>query len=116
AVTLGAGIGGMASRAVYGAVLDNTTGSGEAQVNLATAEEDARRRRGFLISGQVAFGTLLAAVIILPVGITLRAIGARRLKVDGGEADVKEKGRKGKRGRKKQARVQPSLTGIRVRF
>ncbi len=117
AVTLGAGIGGLASRAVYGAVLDNTTGRGEAEVNLATAEEDARRRNGYQVSGQVAFGTLIAAVVILPVGITLRAIGARRLKVDGAQADGKDK-RKRKRGGKTQARakVVPGVTGLRVHF
>lgn len=113
AVSLGAGIGGMASRAVYGAVLDNTTGRGEATVNLATAEEDSRRRNGYQVSGQVAFGTLLAAVVMLPIGITLRSIGARRMKIDGEETGGKRKRKSDKQAR---AQVLPSVGGVTVRF
>lgn len=116
-LSFGLGLGGLASRAVFGAVLDNTSGSDDARTNLATAEEDQRRRDGYLTSGQIAFGGLIAAAVILPVGITLRVIGARRGKVDAAEAgEEDDKGRKKKSRGKKRARVEPSATGIRVVF
>ncbi|MBL4686779.1 MAG: hypothetical protein JKY37_19435 [Nannocystaceae bacterium] len=117
AIAAGGGIAGLASRAVHGTVLDTTTGSGDSQINLATADEDARRRNGYLLSGQIAFGALIAAVAILPIGITLRAIGAKRHKADGAKADGGDKPRKGRRRDKKtRARLIPGATGLTVRF
>lgn len=116
-LTFGLALGGLASRAVYGAVLDNTSGRDDARTNLATAEEDRRRRDGFLTSGQIAFGGLIATAVILPVGITLRVIGARRGKIDAAEAgEEDDKGRKKKSRGKKQARIEPTATGLRVVF
>ena len=117
-LSFGLALGGLASRAVFGAVLDNTSGRDDARTNLATAEEDNRRREGYLTSGQIAFGGLIAAAVILPVGITLRVIGARRGKVDAAEAgEEDDKGRRKKsRGKKAKARVQPTAMGLRVVF
>lgn len=113
-VTLGAGIAAVLSRAGHGFVLESATSS-DGGINLATAEEDARRRDGFLLSGQVAFGTLIAAAAILPVGITLRVIGAVRDKQDRAKARDRDAERE-RNAKKAKVAWQPTLGGVRVRF
>lgn len=113
-VTLGAGIAAVVSRVGHKLVLDNATPS-PGGINLATAEEDARRRNGFLVSGQVAFGTLMAAAAILPVGITLRVIGAVRDKKDRAKARERDQERE-RNLHKANVTWQPTLGGVRIRF
>lgn len=113
-VTLGAGIAAVLSRAGHQFVLDSATPT-PGGINLATPEEDARRRDGFLLSGQVAFGTLIAAAAIVPVGITLRVIGAVRDKQDRAKARERDTERE-RNAKKAKVAWQPTLGGVRVRF
>jgi len=119
---LGTGIGGLGSRAVHGALLDNTSGNEDTMVSIVTAEQDERRRNGYTVSGQVAFGALIAGAIILPVGITLRVIGARRMKLDGNQAAdeeedaAKDKKRKKKDRKQARARFVPGAGGLTIQF
>lgn len=113
-VTLGAGVASVLSRVGHKWVLDTATPS-PGGINLASAEEDARRREGYSISGQIAFGTLIAAAAILPVGITLRVIGAVRDKQD--RATARERDAERERNLKKaKVALQPTLGGVQVRF
>lgn len=130
-LSLGVGLGALASRFAFGQVL-NSTSNNDAMVSLLTADEDERRRDQYLLSGQIAFGGLLAAAVMLPVGIALRVSGAVRIKRDreraraerGDKADTgrgddgKKKGRKGrkKKDKKAQAYVVPSYGGLTVHF
>jgi tetratricopeptide (TPR) repeat protein len=113
-VTLGAGVAAVLSRAGHEFVLDSATPT-PGGINLATPEEDARRRDGFLLSGQIAFGTLIAAAAILPVGITLRVIGAVRDKQDRAKARERDTERE-RNAKKAKVAWQPTLGGVRVRF
>jgi tetratricopeptide (TPR) repeat protein len=74
-VSLGIGAGAAIGRLSYKLILDNSQGGTPDSPNLATVEEDTRRRNGFLTAGQVAFGALIAGVVILPIGIGLRVAG-----------------------------------------
>lgn len=113
-VTLGAGVAAVLSRVGHKFVLDSATPS-PGGINLASAQEDARRRDGFLISGQVAFGTLIAAAAILPVGITLRVIGAVRDKQDRAKARERDAERE-RNAKKAKVALEPTLGGMQVRF
>lgn len=113
-VTLGAGVAAVLSRVGHRFVLDSATPA-PGGINLASAEEDARRRDGFLVSGQVAFGTLIAAAAILPVGITLRVIGAVRDKQDRATARDRDAERE-RNAKKAKVALQPTLGGMQVRF
>jgi hypothetical protein len=113
-VTLGAGVAALVSRVGHKLVLDNATAS-DGGINLATADEDARRRNGFLLSGELAFGTLITAAVILPVGITLRVIGAVRDKKDRASARDRDAERE-RNAKKAKVAWQPTLGGVRVRF
>lgn len=113
-VTLAAGAAALVSRLGHKFVLDSATPS-DGGINLATAEEDARRRDGFLVSGQVAFGTLIAAAAILPVGITLRVLGGVRNKKDRSDARSRDEERE-RNAKKAKVSLQPVLGGLRVRF
>ncbi len=113
-VTLGAGVAALVSRLGHKFVLDTATPA-PGGINLATAQEDARRRDGFLVSGQVAFGTLIAAAAILPVGITLRVLGAVRDKKDRADARSRDEERE-RNAKKAKVALQPTLGGLRVRF
>lgn len=106
-VTAAVAIGGVAARQAYKLILDNTTGGGDPNTpNKVSAEEDERRRNGFLAAGQVAYGSLIATAILLPVGIGLRVGGAvierrelgapkRRGKKDRGSSNVEASVRPG---------------------
>lgn len=113
-VTLGAGVAAVLSRAGHEFVLDSATPA-PGGINLASAQEDARRRDGFLISGQVAFGTLIAAAVIVPVGITLRVIGAVRDKQDRAKARERDAERE-RNAKKAKVALEPTLGGMQVRF
>ena len=69
------GLGGVLARTSYKVVLDNSSADDPNAPSLATAEEDRRRRDGFLLSGQIGFGGLIAAAVFLPIGIGLRIGG-----------------------------------------
>lgn len=113
-VTLGAGVAAVLSRVGHKFVLDSATPA-PGGINLASAEEDARRRDGFLVSGQIAFGTLIAAAAILPVGITLRVIGAVRDKRDRATARDRDAERE-RNAKKAKVALQPTLGGMQIRF
>ena len=74
-VAAGVGLGGILARTAYGVVLDNSATGNPNSPSLATAGEDRRRRNGYLLSGQVGFGGLIAAAVFLPIGIGLRIGG-----------------------------------------
>ncbi|MCH9683331.1 MAG: tetratricopeptide repeat protein [Deltaproteobacteria bacterium] len=113
-VTLAAGIGALVSRVAFKLLLDSSSTS-DGGLNIATADEDARRRQGFLLSGQISFGTLIAAAVIAPVGIALRVTGAVRDKKD--RARAREKDQERERNLKKaKVAIHPGLTGLTVRF
>jgi tetratricopeptide (TPR) repeat protein len=78
------GLAGLSTRYATGAVLDTSSG-GSRGVNLASAEQDARRRRQYLVSGQVAFAGFVAGGIMLPIGITLRLVGRSRVRKGKGD-------------------------------
>ncbi len=115
-LTLGAGIAGVVSRVSFKLLLDTGTTS-DGGINLATAEEDMRRRDAFLLSGQIAFGTLIAAAVILPVGIGLRVAGAIRDKKDRKFAREKDEERlRNEEKASKKVAFEPGLTGFTMRF
>lgn len=71
------GLAGLSTRIATGLLLDNSSG-GDGGVNLASAEEDARRRQQYRVGGQVAFAGFIGGSILLPIGITLRVVGKIR--------------------------------------
>jgi tetratricopeptide (TPR) repeat protein len=85
AASLVMGIAGLTTRVTTGAVLETSSG-GSGSVNLASAEQDTRRRRQYLMGGQVAFAGFVAGGIMLPVGITLRLVGRSRTRKGVGTA------------------------------
>ena len=78
--TLAMALGGLIARQANRVILDNSTGGEPGTTNLASASEDAKRRRGYVVGGQVAFSGFILAGVLLPVGITLRVIGGVREK------------------------------------
>lgn len=76
-LTLVMGIAGALTRTANKIVLDNATG-GTRKVNLQSADEDRRRRDGFLLGGQLAFSGFIIGGILLPIGITLKVLGGVR--------------------------------------
>lgn len=114
-LVLGMGIAGLLTRVGYKVVLDNSSNQDRGGVNLATAEEDAQRRRGYSIGGQIAFAGLITAAIILPVGIALRVTGAVRDKRDREEARRQDQERKRLEAAPKVS-FEPGLGGVTVRF
>jgi hypothetical protein len=77
AASLVMGIAGLTTRVTTGAVLDNA-GGGSGGINLASAEQDSRRRHQYLVAGRVAFAGFVAGAVMLPVGVTLRLVGRSR--------------------------------------
>ncbi len=76
-LTLAMGVAGALTRTANGIVLDSSA-SGPGEVNLQTAEEDRRRRDGYLLGGQLAFSGFIIGGILLPIGITLKVLGGVR--------------------------------------
>lgn len=113
-VTLAAGLASLLTRLGFKLVLDSSTAS-DGGFNVASAEEDTRRRSAFLTTGQVAFGTLIAAAAILPVGIALRVTGAVREKQDRAQARERDQQRE-RNAQKAKVAIEPTLGGVRVRF
>lgn len=117
----GVGLGGILARTAYKVVLDNSSTGDPNSPSLATAEEDRRRRNGFLLSGQVGFGGLIAAAVFLPIGIGLRVTGGvmQRRALDGAEPDATE-GEDAAPEKKTEpapkVAIEPSATGLRLRF
>lgn len=114
-LTLAAGVAGLLSRVTHQALLDNSV-SGDGGINIATADEDARRRNGYLVSGQVAFGALIAAAIVVPIGVGLRVAGAIREKKDRATARERDQERERNEAKAKKVAIQPSVGGLTVRF
>jgi hypothetical protein len=116
-VAIGMGIGAIIARTAYKLILDNSKGDDPDSPNLSSLEEDRRRRDGFLLSGQVAFGSFIAGAIFLPIGIALRVTGGvieRRTLGKPTPPDPKEKAAP-KQPTPKVA-FEPSPSGIRMRF
>lgn len=119
ALTLATGVGGLLARTTYKVVLDNSAPT-DGGINLASAEEDGRRRNGYLVGGQIAFGALIAAAVVLPVGIGLRVAGAVRDKKDKQTArerdEIRERNLEKAGDKQKKVAIEPSLGGLTVRF
>jgi tetratricopeptide (TPR) repeat protein len=117
-LVLGLGVAGLLTRLGYKVVLDNASNEENGGVNLATAEEDAQRRRGFSIGGEIAFAGLITAAIVLPVGIALRVTGAVRDKRDREEARRQDNERERLKATeaKPKVSVQPDIGGLTIRF
>ena len=114
-LTLAAGVAAVLSRTTFKVLLDSSTSS-DGGINLASAEEDASRRNGYSVSGEVAFGTLIAAAAILPIGIGLRVAGAVREKKDRQKARERDEIREQNEAKAKKVAIEPTLGGLRVRF
>lgn len=107
-VALGIGIGAVAARQAYKLILDNTTGGDDPNTpNNVTAEEDERRRNGYLTAGQVAYGSLIGSAILLPVGIGLRVGGAVIERRELGKAESKQERAPAETQKKVQASLRP---------
>lgn len=68
------GIAGLIVRGASGAIIKTTSGDAGGS-NTTTAEDDERRRDTYLLGGQMAFGSFIAAGVLLPVGIGFRVGG-----------------------------------------
>lgn len=77
-VSLAVGLGGLLTRQANKVILDTTSGGDPGEPNIASVEEDERRRRAYELGGQIAFGGFVGAAALLPVGITLRVWGGLR--------------------------------------
>ncbi len=117
----GVGLGGILARTAYKVVLDNSSTGDPNSPSLSTAEEDRRRRNGFLLSGQVGFGGLIAAAVFLPIGIGLRVTGGvmQRRALDGADPDTTE-GKDATPEKKSEpapkVAIEPTATGLKLRF
>jgi len=99
------GIAGILVRTANKIVLDNSS-AGDRSPNLSSAEEDARRRRNYLVGGQLAFSGFIIGSILLPVGIALRVVGEVR--------ERRALGASAKSGTR--ARLDVDAAGLTVRF
>lgn len=115
AVTLATGVGGLLARTTYKVVLDNSTPS-DGGINVASADEDKRRRDGYTLGGEIAFGALIAAAVVLPVGIGLRVAGAVRDKKDRRTARERDEERERNMEKAKKVAFEPSAGGFTLRF
>lgn len=89
-LTLTMGLAGLLTRVANKVVLDQSSG-GAGQVNLSTADEDAKHRRQFLVGGQIAYSGFIIGGILLPIGITLKVLGGVRQRRALGRDDKKKK-------------------------
>jgi tetratricopeptide (TPR) repeat protein len=104
-LTLVMGLAGVITRTANKVVLDQSSG-GPREVNLSSAAEDAKHRRGFLLGGQIAFAGFIVGGILLPIGITLKVLGG-----------IRERRALGRKDDKKRSEVAVSPNGtITVRF
>ncbi|MGH1345109.1 MAG: tetratricopeptide repeat protein [Nannocystales bacterium] len=118
ATAAGVGLGGALARTAYKVVLDNSSTGDPNSPTLATAEEDRRRRNGFLLSGQVGFGGLIAAAVFLPIGIGLRVGGGvlERRTLATPEADPKEGADTPRTEPPPKVAIEPTATGLALHF
>ncbi len=120
-VAAGVGVGGILARTAYKVVLDNSSTADPNSPTLATAAEDRRRRNGYLMSGQVGFGGLIAAAVFLPIGIGLRVTGGilERRALDGA-APEGAAGQDAAPAKKEEpapkVALEPTSTGLMLRF
>ncbi len=113
------GVGGVLARTAYRVVLDNSSADDPDAPTLATADEDRRRRDGFLLSGQLGFGGLIAAAVFLPIGIGLRVGGGiLEKRALAGAAPDTTRGDDGPPAAQPPPKVaiQPTSNGIAIRF
>lgn len=88
-LTMAMGIAGLLTRVANRIVLDQSSG-GPREVNLSSASEDAKRRRAFLLGGQIAYSGFIVGGVLLPVGIALEVIArVRERRAFGGPAKRK---------------------------
>ncbi|RMG97541.1 MAG: hypothetical protein D6705_08550 [Deltaproteobacteria bacterium] len=66
-------IGALIARGATKWMLDQAGGGRPGADNQNSPEDDRRLRNGYALSGRVAFGTLIATAVTLPIGITLVA-------------------------------------------
>ncbi len=120
ATAAGVGLGGALARTAYKVVLDNSSTGDPNSPTLATADEDRRRRNGFLLSGQVGFGGLIAAAVFLPIGIGLRVGGGvlerRTLATDDPGTEPKDSTAEPKRESAPKVALEPTATGLALHF
>lgn len=116
ATAAGVGLGGALARTAYKVVLDNSSTGDPNSPSLATAEEDRRRRNGFLLSGQVGFGGLIAAAIFLPIGIGLRVSGGVLQRRTLATPEPKDETAEPNRERPPKVALEPTATGLALHF
>lgn len=104
-VAAGLAIGGISTR--LGAEQFLTQSAGGDGTNFNDAEEDRRLRKAYKVGGELGFSGIVTAAILLPVGITLRAIGGARRSKDAAAQRALENSR---------ARVGVTGSGLGVRF
>jgi len=103
-LTLVMGVAGALLRTSNKIVLDTSSG-GARSINLSSAEEDRKRRDGFLLGGQLAFSGFIIGGVLLPIGITLKVLGG-----------VRERRALGRRDAPGKADVAITSDGFKVRF
>jgi|GEM_PF-2430713 len=118
ATAAGVGLGGVLARTAYKVVLDNSSTGDPNSPSLATAEEDRRRRNGFLLSGQVGFGGLIAAAVFLPIGIGLRVGGGvlEKRTLATPEPDAKSEAPDPNREPPPKVAIEPTASGLAIHF
>ena len=116
ATAAGVGLGGVLARTAYKVVLDNQSSGDANSPTLATADEDRRRRDGFLLSGQVGFGGLIAAAVFLPIGIGLRIGGGVLEKRTLATPEPDEKAPEPNREPAPKVAIQPTASGVAIHF
>ncbi len=116
ATAAGVGLGGALARTAYKVVLDNSSTGDPNSPSLATADEDRRRRSGFLLSGQVGFGGLIAAAIFLPIGIGLRVGGGVLERRTLATPEPKAEAEKPNREPPPKVALEPTATGLALHF
>jgi hypothetical protein len=90
-LTLLAGGIALATRGGTGLLLDKSADAAKKGANFNSASDDKQQRDIYASTGRVAFATLLAGGILLPVGITLRIVGNTRLKRDDKARDARQR-------------------------
>jgi hypothetical protein len=88
-LTLAMGLSGLIARQANKIVLDQASG-GPREVNLNSADEDAKHRHAYLLGGQIAYAGFIIGGILLPIGITLKVLGGARQRRALGRKDDKK--------------------------
>lgn len=110
------GLGGVLARTAYKVVLDNSATGDPNSPSLSTADEDRRRRNGFLLSGQVGFGGLIAAAVFLPIGIGLRVGGGVLEKKTLATPEPKDSAPEPNRQPPPKVAIEPTASGVAIHF